>query len=230
MLLGVFLIPIGALAADLPTSENLRYLRAGDPDEPLESEIKIQHGNDGLAITSVTHRGASRLTLVVRFDSTSRLATARVMVGTEPDSQTAIAEHADGKARVTRHDGRVNVLDCPPGVIVTSAPDWTDAVLLVRRYDLERCGEQEFAGLWIHPRQEPLPVTFKVTHTGEDNVQVDDQRVHLDRLLIVLRGGSRYIAWRDDVGRMVRLVPERSPHQGLVLDGWERVPLETPEK
>jgi hypothetical protein len=112
-------------------------------------------------------------------------------------------------------------LDCPRGVLVTSAPDWTDAFLMARRYDRERGGKQEFAGLWIHPTQQPLRPTFTITRQGEDTVEHQGETVRLDRYAITLRGGSRYVGWSNAKGRLIKLVPDSTPRGGIVLEGWE---------
>ena len=142
----------------------------------------------------------------------------------ESDSrqQTAEARNENGTATVTRADGQVDLRECPPHVIVTSAPDWTDAFLLMRRYDATQADEQEFAGLWIHPTREPINLTFKVARIGEDSVDFNGGRQQLDRFSIVLRGGSRYIGWRNQQQQLVRLVAGQNDWPAIVLAGWEK--------
>ena len=142
--------------------------------------------------------------------------------------QAAAVRVTGASARVIRASGETMELECPPGVIVTSAPDWTDAVRMVRSYDRDKGGAQEFAGLWIHPTRDPFRLTFRLTPLAEDRVKRNGKDVRLGRFLVQLRGGSRYIAWRDSDGRLVRLVPERSPRGGIVLEGWEKVAVKLP--
>ena len=208
-------------AKSQPRVEVARYLRPSGTDWVFESEIRLTHSEGRLELKSVTGREKSRLTLAATFDRDSRLLEATVTTERENEKQSARAAVSDGKARVTRHGGEESELDCPAGVIVTSAPDWTDAFLMVRRYDRTRGGKQEFAGLWIHPTQPPLRPTFSIDCIGDNTVQHDGQDVRLDRFLVVLRGGTRYIAWGNNSGRMVRLVPQNSPQQGIALDSWE---------
>lgn len=202
-------------------TELARFLRPSGAEWEFESEIQLQQTKDGLVITSVTGREKSKLELVARFDSAKRLLRATVTSARGDETQSGSVVVTDGKARVTRHEGQDTELDCPPNVIVTSAPDWTDAFLMVRRYDRARTGKQEFAGLWIHPIQQPLRPTFTITRQGEDIVENRGERVRLDRYEIALRGGTRYLAWSDARGRMVRLVPAAAPRGGIVLQGWE---------
>jgi hypothetical protein len=182
----------------------------------------MRPSKDGTVITSVTGREKSNLTLVARFDSDNRLVEATVTTERGDEKQSASVAVTDGKAGVTRHNGENTELDCPRGVLVTSAPDWTDAFLMTRRYDRARGGKQEFAGLWIHPTQQPLRPTFTITRQGEDTVEHQGETVRLDRYAITLRGGSRYVGWSDAKGRLTKLVPESAPRGGIVLEGWEK--------
>ncbi len=212
--------------------ETARFLRPSGSEWVSESEIRIRPSKDGLVITSVTGREKSNLKVVARFDSDNRLLEASVTTERGDEKQSASVAVKDGKARVTRHSGENTELDCPRAVLVTSAPDWTDAFLMARRYDRVRGGKQEFAGLWIHPTQQPLRPTFTITRQGEDTVENQGESVRLDRYEITLRGGSRYVGWSDARGRLVRLVPQAPARGGIVLEGWEQVAdkLRVPEK
>lgn len=225
------LLPHETSSTDEPP-ETARFLRPSGTEWVAESEIQLREMKDGLVITSVTGREKSNLKLVARFDSDNRLVEATVTTERGDEKQSAGVAVTHDKARVTRHGAENTELDCPRGVLVTSAPDWTDAFLMVRRYDRARGGKQEFAGLWIHPTQQPLRPTFTITRQGEDTIEHQGESVRLDRYAITLRGGSRYVGWSDARGRLVRLVPQASPRGGIVLEGWERVAdkLRVPEK
>ena len=199
--------------AALSKTRSLRYLRRDGESLVPESSVESRRENERIIVKSVTTRPGNTLTLTSQFDVDNNLLEATVVVEQGPDRSSAQVRVNDGVARVTRHDGTVNELDCPPGVIVTSAPDWTDAVEMMWRYHRVRGGKQEFAGLWIHPTQEPKRLTFAITRVGEP--------VRLDRFLVELRGGSRYDGWADERGRMVRLEPEGREGQGIVLEGFE---------
>jgi hypothetical protein len=92
--------------------------------------------------------------------------------------------------------------------------------MAVRRYDPKGSTAQSFPGLWIHPTREPLELTIKLTRLGHDSVMHDEKTVTLDRYLLLLRGGSRYIVWGNQQ-QLVRLVPEPRGKGGIVLAGWE---------
>ncbi len=207
--------------------EIARYLRPAGTGFQPETEIKVERLSDGQRFTSITQRGSNKLTLMSRFDNNGRLKFARVTAG-PAEQQTATASNKNGKATVTRDDGQIDQLDCPPGVIVTSAPDWTDTFLLVRRYDRRRAGQQEFSGLWIHPNRKPLFLALKITHHGTDTVTFDGASKKLDRYLIVLRNNSRYVAWGNADGQLVRLVPDNKERPAIVLAGWEAATSQLP--
>ena len=227
---------VGAKADDsrfgFPARGTARYLKPVGAGFAPESELRWNYARDGFVITSVTTRGGGelRLTLSARYDSDGRLLGAEVTTREGSEMQAAAVRVTGASARVIRAIGETTELECPPGVIVTSAPDWTDAVRMVRSYDRDKGGPQEFAGLWIHPTRDPFRLTFRLTPLAEDRVKRDGKDVRLGRFLVQLRGGSRYIAWRDSDGRLVRLVPERSPRGGIVLEGWEKVAVKLPER
>lgn len=205
--------------------ETVRYLRpAGKGFEP-ETEITRERHGDGYSLTSITQRGDVKLTVASRYDASERLQFASVTLVSSRGEQSAHVTVTDGQAAVTRHDGTVDEFDCPPGVIVTSAPDWTDAFLLAQRFDSKSVGVQEFPGLWIHPTQPPQRLTFTVdaiSKLGSDVASVEESTGDLEPIIITLRGGSRYVAWRDGQYRLIRLHAEKSPRPAIVLEGWER--------
>lgn len=207
-----------------PPGETLRYLRPNADRFALESEIGIERtAAGGTVIQSVTGRGNSQLTLTSRFTPEGSLESATVKVGNGSESKTAQAVVSENRVKITRRAADTTELDCPTAVIVTSAPDWTDTVLLVRRYDRKRGGTQEFAGLWVHPVQQPLRLTFKITQTGEDTIErAGKAPALLQRYLIEIRGGSRYTGWGDERGHLVRLMPATGSQAGIVLEGWEQ--------
>ena len=161
------------------------------------------------------------LTLVSKYDADGRLREANVRLATKTAASAASVTVADGKATIERTGRAPAAFDCPPGIIVTSAPDWTDAVVAVRRYDPAGKPTQEFPGLWIHPMQDPARLTFKLTREREDEMTRERRTVRLLRLALELRGGSKYTVWRNEVGQLVRLMPEGKPEQAIVLAGWE---------
>ena len=210
-------------AADKPaTTETFRYLRAAGLKFVPEGEIRLTRTAKPLIVVSVTRRGKQKLTVESRYDSRNVLQSAKVTIQRGSRVQTATVRVSRRKAEIVRDGRAVKTLAAPQGVIVTSAPDWTDSFMAVRRYDPHGEAAQTFPGLWIHPTREPLQLTIRLTHVGEDAVKLLNKTVKLQRLSLVLRGGSRYVVWRNPQGFLVRLIPAKSKTGGIVLAGWER--------
>ena len=209
-------------ADDHESSKTIQFLRVSDSEFAKETEIRLSLMKESLEVTSITYRGEQTLTVASQFDSKNALTTAKVTLRRGNRAQSASVIVTDGTARVVRDGNETDELACPVGVIVTSAPDWTDAFMAVRRYDLQGDTTQTISGLWIHPTREPLEVTLSLTRLGHDSVTQRNKSAKLDRFLLVLRAGSRYVAWRNQSGQLVRLVPVKKGSGGIVLTGWER--------
>jgi hypothetical protein len=220
--------------ADKNDQQTLRYVRRSGEKFVAESTVELQKRDRQTVLKSVTTRPpapprsrhqigspGTTLTLTAEFSEQAQLVEAEVTVETNASRSSARVVVKDQIAEITRADGSRSELECPRGVIVTAAPDWTDAVSMVQRYDRVRKGKQDFPGLWVHPTQEPLRLRFAITHLARDAVERQGQTTHLDRFLIELRGGSRYIGWGDERGRLLRLHPEGQPKGGIWLEGWE---------
>lgn len=202
------------------SSSKVQFLRVSGSEFVKETEIQLSRTKESLAITSSTQRGEQTLTVTSRFDAKNELTSAKVTLRQGKRVQSASVTVTDGIARVVRDGQETNELECPGGVIVTSAPDWTDAFMAVRGYDPQGDTTQKFSGLWIHPTREPLKLALTLTRLGHDSVTMSDKSVNLDRLLLVLRGGSKYVVWRNQQGQLVRLLPAKGSG-GIVLTGWE---------
>jgi hypothetical protein len=191
-----------------PALETVRYLRLTPRGAVPECRFRLEAG----AVTSVT--GA--LEVAARYDAAGVLLGAEARVGA---GEPVRVEASGGRARVSRPKQEAQDFEVPPGVIVTSAPDWTDTFLICRRWDRGRGGRQDFPGLWIHPVQPAQRLTFTAERTGADVLD----GLPLDRLLVRLRGNSPYAAWVDPAGRMIKLVslPFREGSTLLVLEGFE---------
>ncbi len=202
-------------------SETIRFLRVSGSEFVKESEIHLMQTEQSFVVTSITQRGEQTLTVNSRFDSNRTLVSAKVTLRRGERTQSASVIVTDRTARVLRDGNETNELACPGGVIVTSAPDWTDSFMAVRRYDLKGGTTQTFPGLWIHPPRPPLELTITLTLIGHDSVMLRNSSKILDRFLLVLRGGSRYLVWRNQQGQLVRLMPATKSSGGIVLTGWE---------
>lgn len=203
-------------------SQVFTYVRQSEDGYRPETKVRIEPVDGGYRVISRTQRGNLSLTLTARFDACDELKEATVTTVKGPQKLTASAHVADGKARVDRAGKDPVVFDCPRGVIVTSAPDWTDAILAVHRWKPDGPRQQKFPGLWIHPTKAPLRLTFSLTREKTEAVTRQGRAVRLDRLRLELRGGSRYIVWRNPKGQLVRLIPQGKPRQGIILSGWEK--------
>jgi hypothetical protein len=204
--------------------EKWHYLRPGPDRFVTECRFTLQQ-KDGWTITSVTERGTTPLTLTTRYDREDRLQGAEASQ-TIKDRKTTVRVAVDGgKVKVQRDGQDAQEFEAPEGVVVTSAPDWTDTFLLCRRYDRKRGGKQEFAALWIHPVQPALRQTFTIERQGKDSVEHGGKKVELDRYVIHIRTNSAYVAWADSQGQMIKLAPlpfKPTAANWLVLEGYEK--------
>lgn len=208
-----FILSCSLLLAD-PTSEEekTRYVRPDPKGFASECAFTINQSKKSWTISSVTHRGQTKLAMKSEYDELDKLTSAAVTLTTGTEKKTLQVEIKDGIALVTRPDQKTQEFELAKGVIVTSAPDWTDIFLLCRRYDRKKGGTQSFPGLWIHPVQAAQALTFAIEKVGEDDIMVDGKKQTLDRFQIRLRGGSLYQVWADAKGHMLKLIP--LPYKG----------------
>ena len=186
-----------------PSVEVTRYSRVTGERRTHECTFSILRSDDSWSITSV----GNALTVEARYDAGDRLIDAQV-AARNGDRVRAVV--SGGRAKITAY-GREDVeVDVPPGVIVTSAPDWTDTFRICRLWDRERGGRQEFPGLWSHPVRPTQRLTFSAEFVRREGT--------LDVLTIRLRGNSAYTAWVNPEGRMFKLTGEGTV---LMLQGIE---------
>ncbi|MBM3996729.1 MAG: hypothetical protein FJ303_21625 [Planctomycetes bacterium] len=206
--------------------ETARYVRLGGKQAEFECEITHTKTKTGTTINSVTGRGAGKLTLTARYDAEDNLLSADAMRIIAGEKATATVTVKDGKAIVKRQTNTETV-DIAKGIIVTSAPDWTDIWLMCRRYDRAKGGKQTFPGLWIHPVENTGRWDFTIEKAGDDVIEHDGKKRTLDRFTVTIRNASQYVAWADDRGRLIKLVPKNTkmPY-AIVLDGHETSSLQ----
>lgn len=220
MRLIVFCIPLLTSAIPLlatDTVEKARYLRPAGAKFETECEFTRTRTKTATAIESVTSRGKTKLTVTARYDDQDTLTAAEAILLEGDKKRIATVTVAGGKAMVKRDGQPAQEFDVPKGVIVTSAPDWTDVWMLCRRYHRTKGGKQEFAGLWIHPVQPSQRLTFAIERTGK--------KQDLDQYKIWLRGNSSYAAWADSKGELIKLVPlpyKDGATNWLVREGHEK--------
>lgn len=199
----------------------LRYLKQVREQFVLESEVTESRTPDGSTFVSRTERGTNQMTLTLRFAKDHLLTAAEVLWRDAKGKQAATLTVQGTTARLKRAGGVTDLLPkVDAGAIVTTAPDWSDILQLVRRYDPARGGRQEFPGLWIHPTQPHQVLTFAVERVGGDTVTVQDQPVQLDRYRVRLRSGD-YLVWAASGSRVVKLLPAGRPAAAVVLEGYE---------
>jgi hypothetical protein len=201
--------------------ERLRYLRPSGERFVLECELTLRWSRTGSSVESTTIRGNTRLTVTSHYDEQDRLTRVGATLVRDGRAVSATVSVSGGTARVRRAGQEEQAFEVPPGVIVTSAPDWTDVVLLCRRYDRTAGGKQSFPGLWIHPEQAGQRLTFGIERTGKDVVETAGKKIELDRYTIRLRGNSGYVGWADQAGKLIKLVPSPARDTtppSLVLD------------
>jgi hypothetical protein len=222
------LITAAAVLGADPAAELIdraRYVRPAGKDFAVESEIVLWKTKSGSVIDSQTGRGKTQLSVVAEYDEGNHLTRAEVTLIHDGDKKAVTVSAGDGKARVQRPGDKPQQFDVPAGVIVTSAPDWTDAFLLCRRYDRKKGGKQSFPGLWIHPEQATQQPTFEIERTGDDAIDPKGKNIKLDRYTIRLRGKSAYCAWADRDGKMIKLLPlpfKEGANNWIALEGFDK--------
>jgi hypothetical protein len=216
-----------ATSAEPPADvvETARYVRPSDRAFVPESEITVKKSRTGLSVESVTGRGKSKLTVSSRYDDRGRLTAAEATLVTGDKKSAVSVTVTAGKATIRRDGQSAQELEVPADAIVTSAPDWTDAFLLCRRYDRKAGGKQSLPGLWIHPEQATQLPKFAIERTGGDTIDHAGKELKLDRYTIWLRGNSTYAAWSGDQGKLIKLVPlpyKEGAENWIVLEGYEK--------
>jgi hypothetical protein len=205
--------------------EKASYLRPAQKGFDVECRFRLIKTMTGSSIQSVTQRGKMTLTVTSRHDEGALLIAAEATLVGADTKKTATVTVAAGKAKIQRAGQAAQEFDVPQGVIVTSAPDWTDTFLLCRRYDRKAGGKQSFPGLWIHVEQPSQRLTFAIERNGNDTIDRAGKNLTLDRCTIWLRGNSMYAAWMDDAGLMIKLVPlpyKEDAQNWIVLNGYEK--------
>ena len=216
---------VAACAAAGERAKTVRYLRPAGQQFQTECTFTEKHAKTGSVIESVTERGKIRLTITSRYDDKHVLTFAEAVLRGPDETKTATVKGTAGKVTIERAGKTPEEFEAPPGVIVTSAPDWTDTFLLCRRYDRKTAGKQTFAGLWIHPTEPCRRLSFAIERHGQAMIDHAGVQVTLDRFTIWLRNNNAYAAWTYADGKMIKLVPlpfKASAANWLVLDGYEK--------
>jgi hypothetical protein len=207
-----------------PAEVKATFLRPAAKAFAKECEFKITSGADGWSIESVTTRGETQLTVRASYDKDHALREASAELKQKDVTTTARVTVKDKRALVRRHDGTEQDLPLGKGVVVTSAPDWSDIFLLCRQYDRKAGGRQLFPALWIHPAQPAQAANFAIQRLGTQAVTRNGKTVQLERFRVEIRGGSAYVAWADAQGELIKLAPlPFKEGTGIIRSGWEMV-------
>jgi hypothetical protein len=239
----VLALILGCLSAQAPDGKPVpfKYLRPEGDKYVVESEITFTPGKLGSTYTSVTNRGADKdsvkMTLTLRFDAENNIQSAETVLTTAKSVKKATLTLFKDHARLKR-EGTMEILNrLPAAPVITTAPDWSDIIQLVNRYDAKKGGKQEFGGIWFHPFEKTQMPTFTIENSGTDKivlkekevvtdkVTVKEKETNLRRYEIRLRSGG-YRAWSDDEGRIVRFVPLGTGGYPVVLEGFEEATRE----
>lgn len=218
-------IVVVVLGAGADGVEKFRYLRPAGKQFAVECEFTIKSVGKASITESVTYRGKTKMMVTFRHDDKGELTAAAVLLWNNDQKKSAAASVAGGKATVQGEGLPIQVFKAHKGVIVTSAPDWTDTLLLCRRYDRKKTGKQSFPGLWIHPVEPSQRLTFAIERHGPATIEHAGKKSKLDRYTIWLRGNSSYAAWADSAGCMIKLTPvptKENATNWLVLEGYEK--------
>lgn len=218
----LMLTPTATAWAAAPPVEGvgLRYVRAAGKDRfVLESWVTEIPTKGGLTYVSLTDRGSEKMTLTVRYDDKRRAIDAAAVRETKAGKETVTVVFGKDEAVLTRNK-KTERLAVTPDVVVTTAPDWSDVLLVIRRYDQGAGGKQTFAGLWIHPTQDTRRLNFTVEAEKDESIVADGKRLALKRFRVTLRSGA-YLVWADRAGRVYRLMPPGKPAAAVILEGFE---------
>lgn len=222
MTAGLFLVTLPSLAHAQSEPAPLRYLRLDNGKYVLESEITETRTDGGRTFVSRTERGAEKITLTLTHDKANRLTRAEALFESPQARQSALVTVGPTGVQLKRA-GVVDFLkleDANP--IVTTAPDWSDILQIVRRYDPTKGGRQSFPGLWIHPTLPHLVLTFTAERAGEDLLRTKEKDLSLERYRIHLRSGD-YLVWTEKSRRVVKLMPAGKPAAAVVLEGYQEL-------
>lgn len=224
--LSVLLAITDVAAQPLPAGKT-RYLRPAGGGWALECEFEVRTRGAGWAIGSTTQRGKTQLIVQAAYDEENGLRSGEIILKDGKQDQAVVLKRNQNKLDVRRAGAETQSFEVPPGVIVTSAPDWTDVFLLCKRYRHADGGKQIFAALWVHPEQPTQLLKLSIERHDYDTIKHDGKDIKLARFTIELRGKSQYAAWATMEGTLVRLIPV--PHKaqqrtGLILEGHEKTP------
>lgn len=210
---------------DAPSAKTpaLQYLRPSGEKFVLESEIHEKKLKEGSTYQSVTHRSSGTMDLRITYADDQRILSAQTIYKTKAGTASARAVVDEKQVRILRGEKEVQSLKLEkPIVLVTTAPDWSDIILLLRRYDQKRGGKQTFPGLWFHPRNPAHLRKFEVEKVGSRVLTVQEKQIPLSELRVTLRSGA-YVVWADAKGVVYLIRKPKQTKGAIVLSGYQKL-------
>src|SRR5262245_60528349 len=128
---------LSAALADAP--ETARYLRPQGNKYVLESEVKVTPGKDGSTYVSRTERPGETLTLTIHRDAEGRAKSAEI-VSKKGDKEATAKVELKGTEAKLESGGKTQTIQVAENPVLTSAPDWSDILALVGRYNRAKGG------------------------------------------------------------------------------------------
>jgi hypothetical protein len=201
---------------------NLEYVRPAGEQFVLESTVSYKKSADGFLFQSVTHRPGEKMKLTQHWNAKHVLQRADLEQESAAGKHTATAL-LDHKTVVLKRPGQKDQQLTLAGepVLATTAPDWSNILLVLRRYDPKQGGKQRFTGLWFHPVKPPLDLALVVEEVGKDTIPAGAQKMTLSRYRVQLRSGA-YLVWVDGQGKVFKLMPPGRPQGAVILKGQEK--------
>lgn len=196
-----------------------RYLKPAGEKWVLESEVTRSKEGNGSRYVSRTVRGSLSMTLTVVRDESGGLIRAETLLE-QGESKKSAQLIVTGEQIAIQRGEMKDRLDSPLHAVVTTAPDWTDIFELVHGYETRKGGLQKVPGVWFHPVNPPLMLTFEVERLGTDTIEVKEKDFALTRFRVKLRSGN-YTVWGFPDGRVCKILPPGKSPVPVVLEGYE---------
>jgi hypothetical protein len=191
----------------------------------VEGELWVEPTAKGTVYTSSTERDGDKMTLILRYDKGNRLVAAEAALANPQGKRHAVMTFQGGMALVKR-GGVTDFHRLTGEPVVVSPPDWGDVLQVVRRYDRKKGGQQEFAGLTLHPNFPPQASSLTIERQGINSIGMPGENATmLERYQVRNRAGE-YTVWADASGRVYKLVSRQPNATPVVLDGQEEATRE----
>ncbi len=208
--------------ATVSSVKRSEYVRPSGESFVLESVVTKKQENDSSFYRSVTHRSQVTMDLAIHFDK-DRVISANIILKTKEQTSTVSAAFSDKQVKLLRGGKVIQKLPyLTRPILATTAPDWSDIILLMSHYDQRKGGKQSFLGLWFHPNKEAHLRTFVVAKLGEQALKKKTKNIAIGKFRVTLRSGA-YLIWADTDGLVYRIRKPDSNKASAVLRGYEKL-------